>query len=76
MAGAQSTDDGYRTLYAENSDRLKPFTVLMAMNNAPASWIGLEYGSRVRTSRIRRRARRPRWRSARPRGGSRAAKPT
>ena len=44
MAGAQSADDGYRTLYAENSDRLKPFTVLMAMNNAPASWIGLEYG--------------------------------
>ncbi len=44
MGGAQSTDDGYRTLYAENSDRLKPFTVLMAMNNAPASWIGLEYG--------------------------------
>jgi 3-oxoacyl-[acyl-carrier-protein] synthase II len=28
MAGAQSADDGYRTLYAENSDRLKPFTVL------------------------------------------------
>jgi 3-oxoacyl-[acyl-carrier-protein] synthase II len=44
MGGAQSTDDGYRTLYAEDSDRLKPFTVLMAMNNAPASWIGLEYG--------------------------------
>ncbi len=44
MAGAQSADDGYRTLYAENSDRLKPFTVLMAMNNAAASWIGLEYG--------------------------------
>jgi 3-oxoacyl-[acyl-carrier-protein] synthase II len=44
MGGAQSADDGYRTLYAENSDRLKPFTVLMAMNNAPASWIGLEYG--------------------------------
>ena len=44
MAGAQSTDDGYRTLYADNSDRLKPFTVLMAMSNAPGSWIGLEYG--------------------------------
>ena len=44
MAGAQSTEDGYRTLYEENSDRLKPFTVLLAMNNAPASWIGLEYG--------------------------------
>ena len=44
MAGAQSADDAYRTLYAEHSDRLKPFTVLLAMNNAPASWIGLEYG--------------------------------
>jgi 3-oxoacyl-[acyl-carrier-protein] synthase II len=44
MAGAQSADDAYRTLYADRSDRLKPFTVLLAMNNAPASWIGLEYG--------------------------------
>jgi 3-oxoacyl-[acyl-carrier-protein] synthase II len=44
MGGAQSADEGYRTLYADNSDRLKPFTVLMAMTNAPASWIGLEYG--------------------------------
>lgn len=44
MGGAQATDDGYRTLYAESSDRLKPFTVLMAMTNAAASWIGLEHG--------------------------------
>lgn len=44
MGGAQSTDDGYRTLYAEGSDRIKPFSVLLAMNNAAASWIGLEYG--------------------------------
>ena len=44
MGGAQASDDGYRTLYAESSDRLKPFTVLMAMTNAPASWIGLEHG--------------------------------
>ena len=44
MGGAQSTDDGYHTLYAEGSDRVKPFTVLMAMVNAPASWIGLEFG--------------------------------
>jgi 3-oxoacyl-[acyl-carrier-protein] synthase II len=43
MGGAQSADDGYRTLYADGSDRLKPFTVLLAMTNAPASWIGLEY---------------------------------
>ncbi|MDB5747043.1 MAG: 3-oxoacyl-[acyl-carrier-protein] synthase [Massilia sp.] len=44
MGGAHSTDDGYRTLYAEQSDRIKPFSVLLAMNNAAASWIGLEYG--------------------------------
>ncbi len=45
MAGAGSADEGYHTLYAQGSDRIKPFTVLMAMNNAPASWIGLEYGA-------------------------------
>ncbi len=44
MGGAHSTDDGYFTLYAEGSDRIKPFSVLMAMANAPAAWIGLEYG--------------------------------
>ena len=44
LGGAHATDDGYFTLYAENSDRVKPFTVLMAMANAPASWIGIEYG--------------------------------
>jgi 3-oxoacyl-[acyl-carrier-protein] synthase II len=43
MGGAQSADDGYHTLYAEQSDRLKPFTVLLAMTNAPASWIGIEH---------------------------------
>jgi beta-ketoacyl-acyl-carrier-protein synthase II len=44
MGGAQSADDGYRTLYGEESDRIKPFSVLLAMNNAAAAWIGLEYG--------------------------------
>ena len=44
MGGAQTTDDGYFTLYAEGSDRVKPYTVLMAMTNAAASWIGIEYG--------------------------------
>ena len=44
MGGSASTDDGYRTIYAEGSDRVKPFTVLMAMNNAPAAWIGLDHG--------------------------------
>jgi beta-ketoacyl-acyl-carrier-protein synthase II len=46
MGGAQSTDAGYFTLYAEGSDRVKPYSVLMAMTNAAASWIGIEYGLR------------------------------
>ena len=44
LGGAQTTDDGYYTLYGESSDRVKPFSVLMAMNNAAASWIGLDHG--------------------------------
>ena len=43
MGGAETTDEGYYTLYGENSDRVKPFSVLLAMNNAPAAWIGLEH---------------------------------
>ncbi len=44
MGGSQTTDDGYRTLYGERSDRVKPYSVLMAMNNAAAAWIGLDHG--------------------------------
>jgi 3-oxoacyl-[acyl-carrier-protein] synthase II len=46
MGGAQTTDDGYETLYGRQSDRIKPFSVLLAMNNAAASWIGLEHGAK------------------------------
>ena len=46
MAGTQSNDDGYKTLYGEQSDRIKPFTVLLGMHNAPAGWIGIEHGLR------------------------------
>ena len=46
MAGTQSNDDGYKTLYGEQSDRIKPFTVLLGMHNAPAGWIGIEHGIR------------------------------
>ncbi len=46
MAGTQSNDDGYRTLYGDASDRIKPFTVLLGMHNAPAGWIGIEHGFR------------------------------
>lgn len=44
MGGAQAADDGYHALYAEGAARLKPFTVLLSMANAPAAWIGLEHG--------------------------------
>jgi 3-oxoacyl-[acyl-carrier-protein] synthase II len=44
MGGTLSNDDGYKTLYAQGSDRIKPFTVLAGMHNAPAAWIGLEHG--------------------------------
>jgi len=46
MGGAQSTDDGYRRVYEQHSDRVQPFSVLLAMNNAAASWIGIEHGLR------------------------------
>jgi beta-ketoacyl-acyl-carrier-protein synthase II len=43
MGGSETTDDGYHTVYGERSDRVKPYSVLMAMTNAAASWIGIEY---------------------------------
>lgn len=44
MGGVESTDEGYYTLYGERSDRIQPFSVLAAMINAPAAWIGIDYG--------------------------------
>jgi len=44
--GAATSDEGYHTIYAERSDRVKPYTVLASMHNAPASWVGIEYGLR------------------------------
>ena len=44
MGGAQTLDESYQTLYGRQSDRIKPFSVLLAMNNAPAAWIALEFG--------------------------------
>ncbi|MBL8414472.1 MAG: beta-ketoacyl-[acyl-carrier-protein] synthase family protein, partial [Propionivibrio sp.] len=46
MGGSQSNDEGYKTLYGDNSDRIKPFTVLMGMHNAPSAWIGIEHALR------------------------------
>jgi 3-oxoacyl-(acyl-carrier-protein) synthase len=42
-AGAQTTDEGYKSFYAEHSDRVKPFSVLLAMNNAAAAWIAIDH---------------------------------
>ncbi len=44
MGGCISNDEGYRTLYGDDSDRIKPYTVLLGMHNAPAGWISLEHG--------------------------------
>jgi 3-oxoacyl-[acyl-carrier-protein] synthase II len=44
MGGAQTTDEGYYTVYAERSERVQPYSVLSAMNNAAASWIGIDHG--------------------------------
>lgn len=43
MGGAGTVEEGYATLYRDNSDRVKPFSVLLAMNNAAAAWIGIEH---------------------------------
>jgi 3-oxoacyl-[acyl-carrier-protein] synthase II len=43
MGGAHSIEEGYVRLYKEGLNRLKPFTVLMSMNNAAASAIALEH---------------------------------
>ncbi|MBK9574653.1 MAG: beta-ketoacyl-[acyl-carrier-protein] synthase family protein [Rhodoferax sp.] len=43
MGGTLSNDEGYNTLYAEQSDRIRPFTVLLGMYNAAAAWIGIEH---------------------------------
>ena len=42
MAGIASMDDGYKTLYADASDRIKPTLILQGMHNAAAAWIGIE----------------------------------
>lgn len=44
MGGTLSMDEGYQTLYAEQSDRIKPMMILKGMHNAPAAWIGIEHG--------------------------------
>lgn len=41
--GATAIEEGYIRLYLEGADRVKPFSVLLIMNNAAASHIALEY---------------------------------
>lgn len=43
MAGTLSMDDGYRTLYGDQSDRIRPTLILQGMHNAPAAWIAIEH---------------------------------
>jgi len=46
MGGTLTMDSGYRTLYGDDSDRIRPFTVLMGMHSAAAAWIGIEHALR------------------------------
>ncbi len=46
MGGTLSMDAGYKTLYEDGADRIKPYTVLLGMHNAAAAWVGIEFGLR------------------------------
>jgi len=43
MGGASATEEGYNRLFRENANRLKPFTVLNAMNGAAGSHVAMQY---------------------------------
>lgn len=43
MGGATASEEGYVRLHRDNESRLKPYTVLMAMNNAAGSQIALDH---------------------------------
>ena len=44
MGGARTLENAYEQVYKHNAKRLHPLTVVMAMNNAAASHISIEYG--------------------------------
>lgn len=46
MGGAHTLDDAYRELYAQGVDRVRPFTLISAMHNAPAANLSIEFGLR------------------------------
>src|SRR6185437_4680287 len=43
MGGALTTDEGYQSLYRDGCERIKPFSVLMGMTNAPAASIAIDH---------------------------------
>jgi 3-oxoacyl-[acyl-carrier-protein] synthase II len=43
LGGASTTDVGYEIAYRRTTDRVHPFSVIAAMTNAPAAWIGIEH---------------------------------
>jgi 3-oxoacyl-[acyl-carrier-protein] synthase II len=44
MGGAHTLEDSYSQLFGQKAKRLHPLTVVMAMNNAAASAISIQYG--------------------------------
>lgn len=44
MVGANAIEDSYSRLFREEAKRLKPYTVLMAMNNAASAQVALDFG--------------------------------
>lgn len=46
MGGASTLDSGFQRLYARNDWRMRPLSVVMAMNNAAGSGVALRHGLR------------------------------
>lgn len=44
MGGVGTTDEAYYNLYNADPDRVYPLNIVAAMCNAPAAWIGIDYG--------------------------------
>lgn len=44
MVGANSIEEGYSRLFRDGAKRLKPYTVLMSMNNAASAQVALDFG--------------------------------
>ena len=43
LGGAATTDAGYKIAYGRPTERVHPFSVVAAMTNAPAAWIGIQH---------------------------------